>query len=657
MPPRLRAALLAQGRWWRLSLLLAALGLGLLTAVRSFRRRHRAVRRGGLRVPVRRKAHVQAGLRSLPTRPTPPPRRPASGQGPPDAACAAELVWRGAVLGGLLRRAGLPEPPRPELQQVPPRIAQPPQPEQAGSEAAGIALGAVSLRKICALAHEPFSDLVALRSAGENSGTLVRRLLNQSQGQLQLRQFRYDADGRPLGKRQARISLALITPEDVLERATELRDEDPGPWLNQTTWIEDRTYLTVFTYGRSTRLLWNLNHMLNRLLPALWTAQRAGSERMVIPWAPDVSEGRMVGALPLFAQFVAVAAAGLGIAVLLVLPPLSHEAVSGMEPPAKGRCSALCFRDLAMGQPRWAPSAAVRRALLRALRPGLGAPPPRGTGGLLCERMAEAERSLDPFAPVPFRAAAAALEPGAEDGEEVRGLREEAAAAPAETAGPVRAVILERATRRRFGPAGLRQLQWALLTHPASKDWVVAVANTTDTAGNTTLAEQAAPYVGADVLIAASGAGLSWAFLLAPGSVVLEVAPWKWCSVPDPGLNQASARRGEATSFGGLVRSAGLNHVGIAQLWSAEPLLAETVNIPTVRVHPKAIRRALAEAAAALARPAAAYCSTAGFPPEFPLPGESYHHKCRINSATGGPDRPRRSVRPPAIRRRPRGRR
>eukprot|EP01062_Namystynia_karyoxenos_P013740 TRINITY_DN14938_c0_g2_i2.p1 TRINITY_DN14938_c0_g2~~TRINITY_DN14938_c0_g2_i2.p1 ORF type:complete len:608 (+),score=80.35 TRINITY_DN14938_c0_g2_i2:83-1906(+) len=541
--------------------------------------------------------------------------------------CAAPLAARGGDLAVMLQRAGAPQPRKPPS--LPLRPVPPPQPSQlaAGLQVHPVARGTVRLRNVCVRAHAPFQDVLGFERPGESYEALTQRLLNESQGQIVPWLFGFDFAGNPLPKRRERVGLALKTPEDVFDRITELRLQPWAWWLYNSTWIAEVAYLMVFTYGRGWRLLWNLNHMLNRLLPALWVAAEQAAAYLIIPWrsdADDSGQARFTGAQLLMAEMIAAAAAGFGMGTLLAVDRVQHEQLLGDPPPVAGRCSVLCFREAAVGQPRWAPSAAVRRALLRGLLPPQ-AMPPATSGEAACERMANAERARDLFAASPFPDL-----PWAND----------TAAGGSPAPREIRAVILDRDGRRRFGPDGIATLRAAIAASADTAGWKVAVHTPpAEASGNgSRLSEQARPFIGADVLIAASGAGLSWAFLLAPGSAVLELAPFRWCSVPEPGLNLGSARRPTADCFGGLVRCAGLNHVGVAQLYAAPGSARHAVNVEVTRVHPETTRRALAEVALALRHPETAYGRMRFHLPESPLPNETDFYRCRLKAgALQGP--------------------
>eukprot|EP01062_Namystynia_karyoxenos_P037266 TRINITY_DN27142_c0_g1_i2.p1 TRINITY_DN27142_c0_g1~~TRINITY_DN27142_c0_g1_i2.p1 ORF type:complete len:531 (+),score=56.80 TRINITY_DN27142_c0_g1_i2:100-1593(+) len=419
---------------------------------------------------------------------------------PPLGSCAAVLAGRGRTLDALLRRAGASVPAHSGPRPPPLRPAPAPLPSETttGSTAEGVAQGTARLRNFCVRTEEPFHEVYALLGTGESWGQMAARLHNGSRGQIVESRYKYGLDGKPLRRGSVRVGIALLTPEDIIERTTEVLTWSFPRALNGSTWISDTVYLMTFASGRGNHLLLNLNHMLNRLLPALWVPQEVGAKHILIPWMSvadltDRQRPRHPGGHILLLEIAAAAAAGFGIGAMLVLETTNHEAITGLKPPSEDACSVLCFRDGAMGQPRWAPSAAVRRAVLRGLRPAQTPPGPR-PGGDECERIAADERAQDRFAANPFPTLPHDPVPA-----EVK-----AADAPR-----IRAVIIERGARRRFGPHGLKALREAILSNPATADWNVTVTTPPVEAigRDAMLAGQMKPFIGADVLIAASGAG------------------------------------------------------------------------------------------------------------------------------------------------------
>eukprot|EP01062_Namystynia_karyoxenos_P018895 TRINITY_DN17043_c0_g1_i1.p1 TRINITY_DN17043_c0_g1~~TRINITY_DN17043_c0_g1_i1.p1 ORF type:complete len:622 (+),score=73.81 TRINITY_DN17043_c0_g1_i1:330-2195(+) len=471
----------------------------------------------------------------------------------------------------------------------------------------------------------PWHHLLVAAPPGTSPIAAVERVVATGGPVLRWESYTYDRMGQVLPRGRRRVAGALLTPEDVVERTTELQGVNATD-AAAAAWVLGQTHLATFGFGRATRLLANFNHLLNRLIPTLWVVMQTAAQWLLMPFVPEL--GLTVGAAALLPQFVAAAARGAGFAATLVTQEMDIPA-GRLLPFGGPRCPLLCFSSATAGQPRWAPSSGVRLAILRGLRPGQALPGPRSAAAEHCAAAAAESRMRHPFEADPWVKES--------KGPRCRGAVRTAASAPRRR---YKAVVIERTQRRRFGPEGIARITAAV----RSAGWAVSVETPPVEAARAPLAEQVRPFADADVLVAASGAGMSWATFMPPGGVVLELAPYYACSVVDPGLNQKSARRADATCFGGMVRSAGLSHAAHAQIY-AQNKTRDWVEMAVVRVHPESISLLVSVAREALRSPLTVYCAQRRFVDERPLAAEAHYHRCKLKGGTVGGLRTSVSVR------------
>ncbi|KAJ9457021.1 hypothetical protein DIPPA_33478 [Diplonema papillatum] len=135
------------------------------------------------------------------------------------------------------------------------------------------------------------------------------------------------------------------------------------------------------------------------------------------------------------------------------------------------------------------------------------------------------------------------------------------------------------------------------------------------------ISEQAALFLQADIVVAASGAGNSWAVFMQPGTVYIEVSPFRMCGALDDGLNRV---RNRGLFSGGVFRWAGVNHIATVQRASTELSRHRSgVHAASVRVSRARFAVVAQLALLVLANPVTAFVSEFPLGPESAMDGET----------------------------------